>query len=68
MTTHKEVKEVKEAKESKPKYLVISLPSHEEAANHALAAAAKEGYSTVVDIYVIQTPSGSGTAFALLEQ
>ena len=50
----------------KPKYLVIALSSHAEAANEALAQAAKDGYTKLEHVYVVTTPSSASSAFAVL--
>ena len=59
--------DVKPAEKVAPaKYLVVELPPHVESANAVLAKAADDGYTKLLNVYVVATPSSSSVAFAVL--
>jgi len=59
--------EVKPAEKAAPsKYLVVELPPHVDAANAVLAKAADDGYTKLLNVYVVATPSSASLAFAVL--
>ncbi len=63
MTTHKEPVEVETPK---TRYLIIVLPPHVDEANAALTKASDDGYTKLLNVYVVSTPSSASTAFAVL--
>jgi hypothetical protein len=56
----------KEVKEPKSRYLIIVLPPHVDEANAALAKASDDGYTKLLNVYVVAQPSSASTAFAVL--
>jgi hypothetical protein len=66
MTTASAAKEKEPAPPEKPRYLIVVLPPHVDEANAALAKASDEGYTKLLNVYVVATPSSASTAYAVL--
>jgi hypothetical protein len=55
-----------EAPVAKTRYLIVVLPPNVVEANAALTKASDDGYTKLLNVYVVSTPSSASTAFAVL--